>query len=208
MLYNSRPARIGEVDGHDYHFRTRPEVEQYLDDDNYLGLETRGDVQALDLRSLRQKLETGDFLYEGNTFVAHRLLTHPVLDQFAKLSVFVSPLSGEELQFIHGRKTVEPRSFVAEVMRKKLLRRTRACKGEISQPDLEEVERRAGTAYDELRLARDFDHVIVNHDGEDSENWEAFHYPMGDARLAVFAFMALLKEEAYPTEHWKAGSWT
>ncbi|MFW6114266.1 MAG: guanylate kinase [bacterium] len=208
VLYNSRPPRIGEVDGHDYHFRTRTEVEQYLRDDKFLGMETRGDLQALDLETLRDNLAKGDFLHEGNTFMAHAMLTHPALDQFKTLSIFVSPLSGEEMQFIHGKETIEPRSFVAEVMRKKLLRRMRAYKGEMSKPDLEEVERRAGTAYDELRLARHFDHVIVNHDGEDSENWEAFHYPLGDARRAMFAFMALLKGESYPTEHWKTGSWT
>lgn len=208
VLYNSRPPRIGEVDGQDYHFRGRAEVEGYLDDTNFVGKEIRGDLQALNLQELRDNLAKGDFLYEGNTFIAHTMLTHPALDQFDKLSMFVAPLSGEEMQFIHDQRTVEPRSFVAEVMRKKLLRRMRAYKGEISGPDLAEVERRAGTAYDELRLASDFDHVIVNHDGEDSENWEAFYYPVGDARRAMLALVALLQGESYPTEHWNSGSWT
>jgi guanylate kinase len=35
--------------------------------------------------------------------------------------------------------------------------------------------------------------VIPNHDGEDSDNWEAFYYPLGDARKALQAFVALLE---------------
>jgi guanylate kinase len=32
-------------------------------------------------------------------------------------------------------------------------------------------------------------------DGEDSDNWDAFYYPLGDARAALDAFVSLLKNE-------------
>jgi guanylate kinase len=35
--------------------------------------------------------------------------------------------------------------------------------------------------------------VIPNHDGEDSDNWEAFYYPLGDARRALLTFADLLE---------------
>jgi hypothetical protein len=35
-----------------------------------------------------------------------------------------------------------------------------------------------------------------NHDGEASENWDAFYYPLGDAREALLAFAALLTDIA------------
>jgi guanylate kinase len=35
--------------------------------------------------------------------------------------------------------------------------------------------------------------VIPNHDGEDSENWEAFYYPLGNARRAFLMVVALLR---------------
>ena len=35
-----------------------------------------------------------------------------------------------------------------------------------------------------------------NHDGEASENWDAFCYPLGDAREALLAFAALLTDIA------------
>ncbi len=49
---------------------------------------------------------------------------------------------------------------------------------------LEEIERRTGSAYRELKEAHHFEYVIPNHDGEDRDNWEAFDHPLGDARLA------------------------
>jgi guanylate kinase len=74
-----------------------------------------------------------------------------------------------------------------------LMRRTRKQKGELSLKDLENIEKRAGSAYRELQDAHHFQYVIPNHDGEDSENWDAFYYPLGDARKALLAFVALLK---------------
>ena len=55
-------------------------------------------------------------------------------------------------------------------------------------------------------MAHEFDVVLPNHDGEDSENWDAFYYPLGDARLSLDAFAALLKGEMPGNaEHWEAG---
>jgi guanylate kinase len=91
-------------------------------------------------------------------------------------------------------------------MRRKLLRRTRRQKGELSLRDLENIERRAGSAFRELQEAARFEWVIPNHDGEDSDNWEAFYYPLGDARRALWAFVDLL-EGRVPScaEKWEAG---
>jgi guanylate kinase len=44
---------------------------------------------------------------------------------------------------------------------------------------------------------------VPNHDGEDSENWDAFYFPVGDARLAMLSVVDLL--EGQPPrrgEHW------
>jgi hypothetical protein len=40
----------------------------------------------------------------------------------------------------------------------------------------------ASSAYAEMKEAWHFEYVISNHDGEDSDNWEAFYYPIGDAK--------------------------
>ena len=56
-----------------------------------------------------------------------------------------------------------------------------------------------------LLTVHHYDWIIANHDGEDSDNWEAFYYPLGDARRALNAFVALL--QGHPpsgVEEWEA----
>ena len=93
---------------------------------------------------------------------------------------------------LRSQASVSLPDLVTDVMRRKLLRRTRRQKGELSQKDLENIEVRASSAYSELKKAHRFQYVIPNHDGEDSENWDAFYYPIGDARRSLNAFVALL----------------
>jgi guanylate kinase len=207
VLFNSRPPRPGEQSGLDYHFRTREQVEALRADRRYFVIDVRGDLQALDLEDLSAVLGRGDALFEGNPFVGRLLQTHESLRDVRRLGVFLSPLTREELAFLRGEPHVSLPDLVCDVMRRKLLRRTRRQKGEPSLRDLEDVERRARSAYVELAEAWHFDHVIPNHDGEDSDDWDAFYYPLGDARRALLAFAALLRGETPPgIERWDAGA--
>jgi guanylate kinase len=117
----------------------------------------------------------------------------------------VSPLSKEEIIYLKGQPNVSLPDLVTDVMRRKLLVRTRRQKKELSLKDLENIERRAASAYRELQDAHYFDHVIANHDGEDSDNWDAFYYPLGDARKSLLKFAALLRGETpHGIEHWES----
>jgi len=206
VLYNSRSPRPGEQTGVDYHFRTREQVEALRADPRYVVLDVRGDLQGLDLEDLAAVLRGGDAFYEGNPFVGRVLQTHEALRDVGRLGIFLSPLSKEELAFLRAEPSVSLPALVCDVMRRKLLRRARRQKGELSAKDLEEVERRAGSAYTELAMAHHFDHVVPNHDGEDSDNWEAFYHPLGDARRTLLAFVALLRGETPAgVERWDAG---
>ena len=207
VLFNCRDPRPGERDGIDYHFRSRAHIEALRNDDRYAVLDVRGDLQALDLPDLQQLSTQGDVFFEGNPMVGRTILTHPSLAHFPRLSAFLSPLSAEEITFLNAPgRNINLKDLVTDVMRRKLLRRTRRQKGELSIKDLENIERRAGSAYSELRLAHHFENVIPNHDGEDSENWDAFYYPLGDARKALHAFVALLEGRPSPhIERWDAG---
>jgi len=197
VLHNSRDPRPGERDAVDYHFRTREQIEAMRGDTRFVLLDVRGDLQGLDLEEVQALLKTGDAFFEGNPFVGKTLLTHPRLAYLPKISAFLSPLSRQEIEFLKDpRRNLDLKALVTDVMRRKLLRRTRKQKGELSLRDLENIEKRAGSAYGELQTAWEFDSVIANHDGEDSDNWEAFHFPLGDARKALGAFVALLRGEA------------
>lgn len=205
VLYNSRAARPGEVDGYDYYFRTREVIENLKSDKQYVVMDVRGDLQALDLEELRLLLNETDVLFEGNPFVGRVLQIHETLSKINRLSVFMSPLSADEITFLKSTKpSVSIPDFVTDVMRRKLLRRTRKQKGELSLPDLENIEKRATSAFRELQDAHHFQYVIPNHDGEDSENWDAFYYPIGDTRKALLTFVTLLKGKTPPyAEKWE-----
>jgi guanylate kinase len=194
VLYNSRSPRPGEVNGTDYHFRSREEIEKLRGQDRFVVMDVRGDLQALDLHELSSTLSQADALFEGNPFIGRVLQTHPALSGISRLSIFLSPLSLEEIRYLKsqgGNELLD--QIITDVMRRKLLRRTKKQKGELSYSDLENIEKRASSAFRELQDAHYFQYIIPNHDGEDSENWDAFYYPLGDAREALFDFAALLQ---------------
>jgi len=205
VLYNSRAPRPGELEGVDYHFRTLPQIEALRAEWRYTVLDVRGDLQALDLEELRALLKESNAFFEGNPFVGRGLLTHPGLAGIHRLSIFLSPISKEEVIYLkEPDRNVWLPDLVTEIMRRKLLRRTRRQKLELSAKDLENIETRAASAYRELKEAWHFDYVIPNHDGEDSDNWEAFYYPIGDARKALSAFVGILEGKVPPgVEKWE-----
>jgi len=192
VMYNSRDPRPGEVDGIDYHFRSRKEINKLRDDDDFLVLDARGDLQAVDLRKLKDQLDEGDVFYEGNPFAAAEMIDHPGLMDIPKLDVFMSPVSRNEILYLKEHKVSLP-DVITDVMRRKLLRRTRRQKNELSLNDLQNIEKRASSAYQELRQACRFTYILPNHDGEDSENWDAFYFPLGDARKSLLCFLDLIK---------------
>jgi len=187
----------------DYHFRTTAEIEALRRaPERYIVMRVRDDLQALDIEALTANLREGPVLFEGNPFVGCLLATDRRLAGIDRHSMFISPLSGAELAELAG---ADLSTAVAEVMRRKLTRRTRAETGALSEGARADIETRAGSAYGELKLARHFDGVIANHDGEDSEHWTLLERPIGDARRSLRALITFL-EGATPVEaeRWSA----
>jgi guanylate kinase len=203
VLYDSRPPRPSEVDGVDYHFRTREYIEKLRNKDNFLVTEVRGDLQALDLDYLQQTLTRGDALFEGNPFIVADLFDLAEKQKIGVYSVFLSPLAKAEIEELKTHKEINLETFVTGIMRRKLLRRTTKQNSILSREDLENIEVRAASAYNEMKQAWRFDFIIPNHDGEDSDNWDVFYYPIGDARIALMCFAEILsgKTPAY-AEKW------
>ncbi len=194
VLYNCRDPRPGETDGVTYHFRSREFLEGLRGRPGMIVMDVRRDIQALDMADLLAIFERGhNAFFEGNPYVADALLKSPELRGVELVTVFMAPLSAEELAFLRDNAPASVKELVADVMRRKLLRRTQRQKGVLSQEDLEDIEARAGAAYLELGYASDYQYVLPNHDGEDSENWDAFYYPLGDARKCVLDFVAILE---------------
>src|SRR5271167_3023610 len=62
VLVSSRAPRPGELNGVDFHFRTRAQVEALRADNRYAVLEARSDLQALDVPELEAALRRGNVL--------------------------------------------------------------------------------------------------------------------------------------------------
>lgn len=203
VLFNSRPPRPNERDGQQYHFRSREQIEQLRKREGFQLMEVRGDLLAIDLNQLHEQLGQRHLLYEGNTFTAHHLMSIPLPSGVQRVGVFLSPLSLHEINIIHELDTVGLAPFVTEMMRRKLLRRKKKQKGLASLADLQDVERRAASAARELAFANQFDYILINHDGEDSEHWSGLPTPIGDARRTIDNLMAILNYQPPPdAERW------
>ena len=77
------------------------------------------------IEQLRADIDEGDVFFEGNPFVGEVLQTHPELEDINRLSVFMSPLSREEILFLLSQPSLCLPDLVTDVMRRKLLKRTR-----------------------------------------------------------------------------------
>lgn len=206
VLYNSRDPRPGEQEGIDYYFQPRSEIEELAKKPGFTSAIVRGDLQAIEVASIKAILNRGqDAFFEGNPFIPAKLSELTKLREIPTLKVFLSPLSQEEILFLKDPlQRINLQKLLPDIMRRKLLRRAKRQKTNLSLKDLENIEMRVASAIVELREAWKFDYVIPNHDGEDSEHWDAFYYPIGDARRALLAFAALLKGEVPPgVERWE-----
>jgi guanylate kinase len=197
VLYNSRQPRPGEKEGVDYYFRLRRDIEAMQNQHDFVVCDVRGDLQAIDLKQLERLLGQHDVFFEGNPLILESLFRAIDLGRVETLKIFLSPLSREEIEYFKGLEpAVSLASLVTDIMRRKLLRRTRRQKGVLSGADLLDIERRAGSAFGEMKFAADCDAVIANYDGEDSDNWDAFYFPVGSAYKTLKCFAMLLRGES------------
>lgn len=206
VLYNSRDPRPGEQEGVDYYFRSRAEIEELAQKPGFTSVNVRGDLQAIEIASIKAILDQGrDAFFEGNPFIPAKLGELKELQEIPTLKIFLAPLSEEEIVFFKDpQQRTNLEKLLPDIMRRKLLRRTKRQKINLALKDLENIERRVASAIVELREGWKFDHVIPTHDGEDSEHWDAFYYPIGDARKALLAFAALLQGETpFGVECWE-----
>lgn len=195
VLYTDRDMRPGEEDGIDYHFRKRDEIEALGEDAGFLLNDNRGDLQALELAEIDRILESGRHaIYEGNPGFPEKLRDAGVLARHDSLSIFLAPLSREELDQAKSAGA-DLEELIAQIQRRKLLHRTSQEESPLSLGDLENIEVRATNAYGECRHACRFDHVVPLHDGEGHDNWDRFGLLIGDARRATQAVVALIRGE-------------
>jgi guanylate kinase len=204
VLFTSRAIRPGESEGSDFFFRSLKEVKKLNQDSRYIVFKVHNDLQALDKIILDELLKHNDVFFEGNTTVGRLFQTHPDLADIKKVTIFLSPISGQEVMKLKLRGKKFFRETVQKIVRQKLLRRIKQYGSNLDSHEIKNIQQRATDAYLELKEAHHFDYIIPNHDGEDSDNWERSLLPSGDAGRALDAFAAILTNKSHPNiENWE-----
>jgi len=197
ILYNGRKPRPSEEEGIDYYFRSEEEIRQ-LPADRYLVGRARTIWQAVDLQQIVELFTRESLIVlEIYPTLGKLLLDHPMVQKhsasFRLRTVFLSPALAEEIQAIQFHmKYDSPQQTTAAIMLPKLIRRSQQQGKVLSEAEVQDLLVRAGRAYDEIQMAKNYELVIVNHDGEDSPHWQ-YLPPIGDAGKTVARFIKILE---------------
>ncbi len=187
--YTTRSPRAGELDGRDYHFIDSADFSSLSRKASIIGIRVRGDRQAVDTGRIEKKLRKGPVLYEGNTFLARKLLFRAKESDIPVRSIFLSPFGLTDLQKFYDEYGSEAtRKHVYEIMLARLRKRARRKKFGTK----ENVSQRAREAFDELLLAGDFDFVIVNPSGEEDAGWDDPYRLSGSAEQVTRSFAEIV----------------
>ncbi len=176
-----------EVHGIDFYFLPRGLFDQ-LDRGRFIVCNVRSDIQAIDIIQVQELFEGYDIvLAEVFQSLGKSLMdwakTQKELD-FEIRSVFLLPLSSNEIQEIAKRDNKKPEQIVYEVMKAKLERR--------GEDPPHKIEERARSAFHEMQIAPHYTDRIINHAGEDDrKEWSD---PLGpEAKRVLNEFMQIVQ---------------
>jgi guanylate kinase len=203
--YNSRGRRPVETDGVEYHFRSREQIYRLKETKNLLIIEARGDLHGFDFDEMKNILGHSNAFYEGNTFMALRIMEAARSGRIPVLSIFVSPFSQSELRKLKTQMNLSQlRLHIINHMMQKLVRRADNFGIKITEKIHKNLEHRARDTWQELNMACKFNYVIVNHDGEDSAHWQDVYNLKGDAQKAVSSLAKIIYSQPdAPFEDWR-----
>ncbi len=183
-VFHSRVPRKGEEDGVDYHFRSRDEILALEEKGILKAFQVRRDTIGVPFEELRRLNETRG-IYEGNPVIASWLIQNKEGWGLRIKSVFISPFSREEIKEIKKDQSKDLELEVRNEMIGKQFQRAKKIFDGIDVDIKADLEVRASSAFKEMSYAHLFDHIIVNHDGEGSPNWDPIENPKGEAQKSV-----------------------
>jgi guanylate kinase len=199
ILYTSRRPRPIEQEGIDYFFRSEDEICE-MSKERYIVGQARVIWQAVDLQQIAEMFEKESLIVlEIYPTLGQFFLDHPAVKKwsasFRLRTVFLSPATDEEIQAIQFHmKYKSPQEAVAAIMLPKLIGRSLQQGKVLSLVEMEDLQTRASRAFDEILMAKSYEEIIVNHDGEDSPHWR-YLPAIGDAGKTVTRFIKILEGE-------------
>lgn len=196
IVTTSRDIRPNESQGNPWYFKSASEIDadHRKDPERFLMVEVRrGEPQGLDAETeLRKKLETAGALWcelHATWFPEIKKWLQAHLPDTKITKVFVAPLTEAE---VLGRMTAERATWEkvieAEVLRRLVARRV----ANLDNASLEKLQERAQDAIKQYALRRQYDCIIINHQGEESPEWgAAAEFPTGEAANVVQQFLRI-----------------
>ncbi len=196
VLYTSRPPRSIEKDGVDYHFRSEQEI-RALPRERFIVGKTRHIWQAVDLDELEALLGEYDLvIYDLHPVLVQKLMKHPRVQELdaAITRIFLQPASLQEIENIHSLLgDVSMSEAVASIMTPKLVSRAQQQGVELTDEVMRDIEIRAAAAWEEIEMGQSWDHIIINHDGEECANWKETP-PRGEAGKTLREFVRIVNK--------------
>ena len=198
VLYTSRPPRSIETEGVDYYFRSEQDIRSFQLERFIVG-QIRRIWQAIDLMEMQGLFVHSSLIIVeiyptlGKLFRDHPLIRQLAAD-FEVHTVFISPASEDEIHALQiNMGFASPEEAVAAIMFPKLIDRTQQ-QGKLLTPEvMKDLEIRASMAYEEMKMGETYTYRIVNHDGEDSNNWR-YTPPVGDAGVTLRRFLDIIRK--------------
>ncbi len=198
ILYTSRPPRSIETEGVDYYFRSEQAIRSFPPE-RFIISQIRKIWQAIDLMEMQGLFVHSSLIILeiyptfGKLFRDHPLIRQLTAD-FEVCTVFISPASEDEIHALQiNMGFASPEETAAAIMLPKLIGRTHQ-QGKLLTPEvLEDLEIRASMAYEEMKMGENYAYRIVNHDGEDSNNWR-YTPPIGDAGVTLRCFVDIIRK--------------
>jgi len=196
VFYTSRLPRTIEQEGIDYYFRSEAEIRSFPAD-RFITVKTRTVWQGIDLEEMARLFTGSDrIILEGHPILGSLFLEHPHVQRmsagFEIITVFISPATEEEIRDVQNRMGfATPENATAAIMLPKHITRMQQ-QGKLLTPDLmQDLHIRADKSYEEIKMGKRYVHRIINHDGEDSNNWR-YTPPIGDAGTTLKRFVEIL----------------
>lgn len=113
-------------------------------------------------------------------------------------TIFLTPASEDEILFAE-KCGLNRETFIKSLMTDKQFNRIAFHKRKVDSEFLEDVKKRISDSVLEIAASKNYNHIIVNRDGEGSPNWNRLAdgtfigKPIGDASAAMESLAAILK---------------
>jgi len=178
-------------------WRTEEEIAALEGNDHYVIGKCFGFSQAVNLDLIVNYPEQM-ILMEMYYPIVPRLLAAERLKSITIETVFVSPVSNDEIEIIKSLG-MDSDLFIKSLMADKQYQRIAFHKRKLDSEFLQDVKKRIDDSVLEIAASKNYKHIIVNRDGEGSPNWNRLAdgtfigEPVGDAKVAMERLAEILK---------------